>query len=51
VCISGSIGVAMFGNTTPDAASIIAEADHALYAAKNSGRACYRLGFENATIN
>jgi diguanylate cyclase (GGDEF)-like protein/PAS domain S-box-containing protein len=48
--ISGSIGVTLFGANSPDAATLIARADKALYAAKKAGRGCYRLDRETLTV-
>jgi diguanylate cyclase (GGDEF)-like protein/PAS domain S-box-containing protein len=50
VRISGSIGVTLFGANSPDAATLIARADKALYAAKKAGRGCYRLDRETLTV-
>ena len=51
VKISGSIGVSLFTEEAPDAAAIFAQADRALYVAKSSGRSCYRLAHQGASIN
>jgi diguanylate cyclase (GGDEF)-like protein/PAS domain S-box-containing protein len=51
VNISGSIGVATFADGGPDATTILAQADRALYIAKNAGRACYRMDQQGVTIN
>ena len=41
--ISVSIGIACYDRETPDPASLLANADQALYQAKQAGRGCYRL--------
>ena len=51
VTISGSIGVALFDKTTPDPETILAQADRALAAAKQAGRACYRQDPGSITLN
>lgn len=41
--VSASIGVTLYPNDNSDADQLIRHADHSMYAAKESGRNCYRL--------
>lgn len=46
--VGGSIGIALFPEHARNSEDLLQAADHAMYAAKNAGRRCYRISTESA---